>query len=70
MSLPPEDVCFTILGPIMPGEFIEKSLDVVCKNSRECEKWMNYLEVVVKYFMKNKTIKTNVEIRKNIDPKK
>ncbi|MCQ2815882.1 MAG: hypothetical protein MJ252_01325 [archaeon] len=45
-------------------------MDVVCSKKSECDKWMNYLEVVVKYFMKNKTIKTNVEIRKNIDPKK
>ena len=58
--------CFSIIGPINIGELEPVSFDVICRSERECAMWVDYLEIIVNYFIKNKRIQNKVEIRKKV----
>ena len=61
---PKPNVCFCIIGPTdVEGT---KMLNIVCENESEVDKWISYIEIVINYFRKNKTIKGAVVINKKI----
>ena len=63
-SIPKPELCFSIIGP-KTEEGITKTLNVVCKNESEVNRWISYMEEVIRYFQK-KNLLGNVEIKKSI----
>ena len=63
-SIPKPELCFSIIGP-KTEEGITKTLNVVCKNESEVNRWISYMEEVIRYFQK-KNLLGNVEIKKTI----
>ena len=61
---PKPNVCFSIIGPTdVEGT---KALNVVCDDEKEVDKWISYIEIVINYFRRNKTIKGAVVIKKTL----
>jgi hypothetical protein len=61
-SIPKAEKCFSIIGPTtVEGP---KAINIECESEEEVNKWINYLEIVINYFKKTKTIKTAVVIKK------
>ena len=63
-SVPKPELCFSIIGPKTESG-LTKSLNVVCRNENEVNRWINYMEKVILFFQKKKLL-GNVEIIKEI----
>ena len=63
-SIPKPELCFSIIGPRTESGYV-KTLNVVCKTEKECNKWIDYMEIVIIYFQRKKFL-GNVEIKKTI----
>ena len=64
ISVPKPEVCFSVIGP-KTEDGTTKSINVICKNESEVNKWINYMEKVIIFFQKKKFL-GNVVIKKNI----
>jgi hypothetical protein len=62
LLVPKAEICFSIIGPMTVDGV--KTLNVECPNEDEANRWFNYLEILITYFKKTKTIKTAVLIKK------
>ena len=63
-KIPSPELCFTIIGPTtVEGT---KMLNIVCETEKDVDRWIKYIEIVINFFRRNKTIKTAVVIRKKI----
>ena len=63
-SVPKPELCFSIIGP-KTEDGLTKALNVVCKNEKEANRWIDYMESVIIFFQKKKYL-GNVEIKKNL----
>ena len=63
-SVPRPEFCFSIIGP-KTEDGTTKSINVICNNESEVNKWINYMEKVIIYFQKKKLM-GSVNIKKTI----
>ena len=61
-SIPKPEVCFSIIGPTTVEGV--KAINVQCENSKDADKWINYIEIVINYFKRTQAIKSTVLIKK------
>ena len=61
-KIPPPEICFSIIGPTTVDGV--KSLNILCEDEKEVDKWISYLKIVINYFKKTHTIKGAVIIKK------
>lgn len=61
---PKPELCFSIIGPTSVDG--TKIFNVVCDDAKEAEKWVNYIEIIINYFKRNKTIKGTVVVKKQV----
>ena len=62
-SAPKPETCFSIIGPKTEDGYI-KALNVVCRNEKEVNRWIDYMEKVINFFQK-KNLLGNIELDKN-----
>lgn len=62
--VPNPELCFSIIGQTtIDGT---KSLNMICRSSEECKKWIDYIEIMITYLKNMNRIKTPVVIKKTI----